>query len=95
VDGVSDTASVGLAPLAAAQPRLWSRDLLTKSGSGDVNADVPARWLLKTGHRSTSTITLAKRVLFSVSVTVMVWFPFLRRSRPLKVCAPLSAAVKV
>ncbi len=46
-------------------------------------------------HHRTFTIRLAKRELFRVSVIVTVWFPLLTRIRPLKVCTPLSAAVKV
>ncbi len=45
--------------------------------------------------RAPVSVTLAVRELCSVSVIVIVCFPFLRRTRPVKVCTPLSAAVKL
>src|SRR5579859_1588840 len=43
---------------------------------------------------STSTITLPASELLCVSVIVTFWLPFFRSTRPVKVCTPLSVAVK-
>ncbi len=44
---------------------------------------------------STFSITLPVRELFSVSVRVIFCVPLFRKTKPVKVCTPWSAAVKV